>query len=366
MAYYSISEKKKNTGNAFCVRVRNKEAGVVTFSKSKTFSSKTAAVKWGKEMVNKVERRQIDIDMNLVDCTIRELIEKYISAKSQSSKPLGRTAIYSLNNTSKSTFANILVSKVRSTDIVNFAIERRNSKYSPSPSTLAVDISCLRKVFKIGKSLFGINVDDRAITESYAALHDLKLISKSRVRERRLEKGEFSKLLQAFLQKQKHHCCEIPYHDIFLFSILTCCRIGEVCRLRWEDLDTNRKTIVVRNRKHPDGSSGNNSILPLLGESIDLILRQPRVDKRIFPFNSRSVTAGFRRTRVKLSMPDLRYHDLRREGASRLIESGYSIEETARVTGHRDLSVLWKIYVNIRPEHLQDKRQQLLETSCNT
>lgn len=358
MAYYSISEKKKNTGNAFCVRVRNKESGVVTYSKSKTFSSKTAAIKWGKEMVHKVERRQIDTDMNLVDCTIRELIEKYISAKSQSSKPLGRTAFYSLRNTAKTSFANILASKIRATDIVNYALERIKSEYSPSPSTLSVDISCLRKVLKMGKSLFGINVDDRAVTESYAALHDLRLISKSRVRERRLEKDEFSRLLKALLQKQKHHCCEIPYHDIFLFSVLTCCRIGEVCKLRWEDLDVNRKTIVVRDRKHPDGSSGNNSILPLLGESMDLILRQPRVDKCIFPFNSRSITAGFRRTRKKLNMLDLRYHDLRREGASRLIESGYTIEETARVTGHRDLTVLWKIYINIRPEHFHEIDKQ--------
>lgn len=111
MAYYSISEKKKNTGNAFCIRVRNKEAGVVTFSKSKTFNSKTAAVKWGKEMVNKV-KKLLDTDMGLVDITVRELIKRYLEAKIHSNKPLGRTAQHCLRNISKSQFSNMLIPKV--------------------------------------------------------------------------------------------------------------------------------------------------------------------------------------------------------------------------------------------------------------
>lgn len=50
----------------------------------------------------------------------------------------------------------------------------------------------------------------------------------------------------------------------------------------------------------------------------------------IFPYNSTSVTAGFQRVRSKLGIKDLRYHDLRREGASRLFEAGFSIEEVAQ------------------------------------
>lgn len=53
-------------------------------------------------------------------------------------------------------------------------------------------------------------------------------------------------------------------------------------------------------------------------------MRQPKEIELIFPFNSRSVTAGFQRVRNKLGIEDLRYHDLRREGASRLFEKGYS------------------------------------------
>ncbi len=66
---------------------------------------------------------------------------------------------------------------------------------------------------------------------------------------------------------------------------------------------------------------------------------QPRVEDRVFPFNPKSITAMYRRVRDELGIEDLRYHDLRREGASRLFEAGFSIEEVAQVTGHRSLNI---------------------------
>lgn len=356
MAHYSISKRVRKNQTVYCARVRNKESGIVTFSTSKTFHSKSSASKWAKNMVHKVERQLIDIELELVDCTVGELIQKYLDAKQNSNKPVGRTAFYTLQNIAKSPFGKMLVSKVNANDVVSYCLERKKSDSSPSPATLSVDVSCIRKVFRVGKSMFNVNVDDRPIIDAYPALHDLKLISRSNERERRLEGNEFEILLDALKEKQQHHCCLIPYHDIFLISILTCCRISEVCKLRWRDLDIKQKTILVRDRKSPNGSIGNHAVLPLLGDALNIILKQPQTDERIFPFNARSITSGFRRTRQKLNIPDLRYHDLRREGASRLIEMGYSVEETARVTGHRDLNVLWRVYVNIRPQHFLERK----------
>jgi integrase len=123
--------------------------------------------------------------------------------------------------------------------------------------------------------------------------------------------------------------------------------------MRWEDLDYQARTIVIRDRKNPNGSQGNNSILPLLGTALNIIERQPRVDDRIFPYNSRSITSGFRRTLKKLGIKDFRYHDLRREGASKLIERGFTVEEAARITGHKDLNILWQVYVVMTPTHFE-------------
>ena len=97
-------------------------------------------------------------------------------------------------------------------------------------------------------------------------------------------------------------------------------------------------------------------LVPLLGDSMDIILRREQKGELIFPYNSRSVTAGFQRVRNSLGIEDLRYHDLRREGASRLFELGYSIEEVAQVTGHRNLNILWQVYTQLFPHKLLEKR----------
>lgn len=60
-------------------------------------------------------------------------------------------------------------------------------------------------------------------------------------------------------------------------------------------------------------------------------MRQPR-NNLIFLFKPTSVTVGIQRVRNKLGLEGLRYHDLRREGASRLFKKGYTIEEVAQVT----------------------------------
>ena len=67
----------------------------------------------------------------------------------------------------------------------------------------------------------------------------------------------------------------------------------------------------------------------------------------------------YRRVRDELGIEDLRYHDLRREGASRLFEAGFSIEEVAQVTGHRSLNILWQVYTELFPKTLHDKFDKL-------
>ena len=225
MAYYSITKTMRKNITVYCARVRNKESGIVTFSKSKTFQSKAAATKWARNMVHKIERQLIDIDIGLVDCTVGDLINKYLSAKQNSHKPIGRTALYTLQNISKSSFANMLVSKVRATDIVSYCLDRKKSDTAPSPSTLSIDVSCIRKVFRVGKSMFGINVDDRPIVDAYPALHDLKLISRSNERERRLEGNEFERLLNAGCLR----CCKYTLTNCAVCSPMSCAQRSNRC-----------------------------------------------------------------------------------------------------------------------------------------
>ena len=127
MANYTITKRPNKNGVVYYARVRAKEKGVVTFSKSKSFHSKAAATKWSKELVHKVERNLNELDLALIDATLENLIDQYLEKKQVSDKPLGRTAVYTLIQVKKYKIAKMLVSKINSKDIVNFALERKNS-----------------------------------------------------------------------------------------------------------------------------------------------------------------------------------------------------------------------------------------------
>ena len=63
----------------------------------------------------------------------------------------------------------------------------------------------------------------------------MKLVGKSTKRTRRPTEDEIERLKEGLLKRQEFHAngkmC-IPYIDILDFSIFTCMRIGEACKLR--------------------------------------------------------------------------------------------------------------------------------------
>ena len=81
---------------------------------------------------------------------------------------------------------------------------------------------------------------------------------------------------------------------------------------------------------------------------------------RIFPFNGRSAGSAFRRACRDLQIEDLHFHDLRHEGTSRLFEAGFTIEQVAMVTGHKDWKMLRR-YTHLRPEQLHTVAARLKE-----
>lgn len=135
-------------------------------------------------------------------------------------------------------------------------------------------------------------------------------------------------------------------------------RQEEICRLLWEDIDAENRTIVVRDRKDPRFKSGNHQRVPLLdktGFDAWAILAEQKActsrSSRVFPYNSKSVSAAFTTACHDLKIKDLRFHDLRHEATTRLFEAGFGIEQVALVTGHKDWKML-KRYTNLRPEQL--------------
>ncbi|MCV5208561.1 site-specific integrase, partial [Escherichia coli] len=118
------------------------------------------------------------------------------------------------------------------------------------------DVSYLGSVLDAAKPVYGINYTSNPAKSARPYLLKLGLIGKSNRRNRRPASDELDMLIEGLQQRSTHKCSKIPFVDILKVSVWSCMRIGEVCRLRWEDLDQEQKSILVRDRKDPRKKEG--------------------------------------------------------------------------------------------------------------
>jgi integrase len=353
MASFSIKKRKLSSGELrFTADIIVKKNSMIIHRESKTFRKKELARSFGMKRVSELENDGINPFKSVL---LYVLLNKFINDPDLWDKT-GRTKQYVIRMLCDCDIAQIQSNELKSSDLIEHCRNRKGA--GAKPQTVYHDIAYLRSVMKKAKPVFNIDANYAIFEEAVPVLIDMGLVGKSDKRTRRPTTNELDRLKDGLKERQDFRpngSTRIPYLDILDFSILTCMRIGEVCKLRWEDINEEHKTVLVRDRKDPRKKSGNHMIVPLLAESFDIAMRQPKSTPLIFPYNPRSVTAGFQRVRNQLGIEDLRYHDLRREGASRLFEEGYSIEEVAQVTGHRNLNILWQVYTQLFPHKLHHR-----------
>ncbi len=206
-------------------------------------------------------------------------------------------------------------------------------------------------VLETAADVWRLAVPVQAVKDVRGALKKLGMVKKSNVRQRRVLDSEIAQVAAHVERK----VTAVPIKDILSFCVATSMRISEVCRLRWDDLNETDRTIVIRDRKHPTEKIGNHQTVPLLTlaghDSFDIVKRQPKKKKYIFPVNPRTVSAYFSEAVEQLEIDDLHLHDLRHEAISRLFEAGYRIEQVSIVSGHRDWSML-KRYTHLKAKDL--------------
>lgn len=357
MAYYSIEKRPRADGTVrYRCTVGIKQKGKCIYRENRTFGKHAHAKTWGAGRVAELEQNGVPTNDDASQITVRDLIQKYADDPNLGGKA-GRTKKYVLNMLIDCDVASHKLSDLTVAHIIEHC--RYRNQAGAGPVTVSQDLSYLSGVLSSAKPVYGINYTVNPAAEARPRLIEMGLVGKSNRRSRRPVGDELDRLIVGLQKRSDDRSAKIPYVDILNFSVLTCMRIGEVCGLLWDDLDVKQRAVMVRNRKDPRKKAGNHMWVPLLGDAWDIVQRQPRTNTRVFPYNPRSVSAGFQRVRNALGIQDLRYHDMRREGASRLFEAGFSIEEVAQVTGHRSLNVLWQVYTELYPKSLHDKYEQL-------
>ncbi|NAW84906.1 hypothetical protein CAG71_00295 [Photobacterium halotolerans] len=247
MASYSIQTRQLASGEKrYKTSVVLKKNSKIIHREARTFKQKAQAVHFGKQRVRELEDQGLD---TTTVTTIGELFDLYM-AKRNLWDNTGRTKQYTIKMLRDCNIADVKTNALKPSDIISHCENRLAA--GAKPVTIYHDVAYLRSVLKVAKPVFDIDTNVQVFEETVPILINMKLIGKSQKRTRRPTTTELDRLregLEARMAFRSNGPTRIPFIDILEFSILTCMRIGEVCGLRWEDLNEDHKTVLVRDRK---------------------------------------------------------------------------------------------------------------------
>lgn len=342
------ARKQANGLTRYTAIIRLRKGKAVIHQEAKTFAHRAAAVTWARHREVQLEDPTALIQAQDGTQTLARVIRWYIDTFESVSK-WQRTKQTHLEFLERHQIGKSNPFALTTAILVDHVRNRRAE--GACAATVANDLTWLGVVLRAAKSVKGLPVRPAIVEEARTACRELRLVGKSRKRNRRPTAEELERLKAFFSRRDARS--EIPMVDIVAFAIHSARREAEICRLEWRDNDQASRTGMVRDAKHPTAKEGNHRRFKCTPEAWEIVKRQPVTSEYIFPYNPRSVSAAFTRACHILGIVDLHFHDLRHEATSRLFERGYQIHEVAQFTLHDSWNEL-KRYTNLRPESLRD------------
>ena len=161
-------------------------------------------------------------------------------------------------------------------------------------------------------------------------------------------------------------------------------RIGEICALTWEDIDTDNGVINVRRtiqriytieediRKTElllDTPKTKNSIreIPMSKELLKMLKPMKKIVNNSFfvltndakPTEPRTYRTYYKNLMEKLEIPALKFHGLRHSFATRCIESNCDYKTVSVLLGHSNISTTLNLYVHPNLEQKKKAIEQM-------
>lgn len=315
-------------------------------TETRSFDVKSQAAAWAA----KIEADMVALNHHdtriISNLTVADLIDRY-NEEVGAVKPFGRNKVSVLAMLRESLGAKLV--PALTVDVLMKYVRERHAA-GAGGVTIGIDLSYLGSLLKTAKNLWRLPVDLSVTSAARSNLQYLGLSAKSKERERRPTAKEIQRIKDHFAAKPRQR---VPMVDLIQFAVETAMRAGEIIALKWDDLNEADRTIIIRDRKHPQEKIGNDQEVPLLGESFAIVKRQRKIEgePRIFPVTDGTISTIFPRACKALGIDDLHFHDLRHEGVTRLFEQGYAMEQVMLVSGHRDTKMLMR-YVQLRARDL--------------
>mgnify|MGYP003108644687 CR=1 FL=1 len=330
---------------------------------SKTFKTKSAAKAWARKIEMQMDEGTFIDDKEVISHKLSDLIHNYLEELEPVNPVLG-SKLASLQRMARE-FDGDTLQDLTPQYLLSYGKQRRKKV---AASTLQKDMSYLKQVIDYGIVVWKLPLAANPVVVTQPTLGSLKMVAGSRRRTRRLQEGEWEKLMAGVGRQYDTESGNNWLSPMIEFAVESCMRQREIHELTWADIDFERHTVAIQSRRTPGRKQANDHVIPMRMGVREVLLREykkvgkvtrnkTRLSTRLNhvfgkPARSSSISDRFARVCKRVGIEDLTFHDLRHEGISRLFEDkkkNYSIPQVAHISGHKKWETLRR-YTQLNPE----------------
>lgn len=294
----------------------------------KSFSNEADALAWGAQ----VEKQIAEGGYTASDrTTLAGALTRY-SADVIPNKKGGAKELSILRRLAAHRIATLPLVKIRGADVATYRDEMKSFGYAPA--TIARHLAVLSHLFNIARREWALEISN-----------PVELVKKPAIRNARTRRFTLDDLEKIVATTES-----LELGAIVRLAVETCMRRGELIALRWADIDFKRCVATLKTSKNGDPRE-----VPLSTKAVGILQGLPRqIDGRVFTMTPDAVSRAFARACKRAGLSNLRLHDARHEGVTKLFERGLNPFEVASISGHKTLQML-KRYTHLKAEDLARK-----------
>jgi len=306
-------------------------------TQQKTFETRKAAEAWATVIESEMYRGEFVDRSEAERTTFSDALDRY-AREVTLSKRGWETEMHRIKALKKTPLAARSLASLRSLDFANHRDERLKKC---SPATVKRELVIISHVFNTARKDWSLPIDNpiASIRKPQAGQH----------RERRLTEDEQVGLLQAADESKA-----ATLRFCIVLALETGMRAGEIVGLLWEQIDLSNGVIRLDMSKN-----GDRRIVPLskAAEAAVRALPRPIQGGRLTKFyDTRGLSAAFRRACERAGITGLRFHDLRHTFASQLAMKGVPIPQIQQWMGHSTITMTMRyahLTADVRREAVQ-------------
>jgi len=277
--------------------------------------------------------------------TFEELVDRYLEEVTPGKKPTTQRDDKFYAKKLNAVFGKFRLHEVTPDKISRYLIKR---KKKVGPSSINRELSFLSAAFNQAIKVWGWCRDN--------PVSRIKR-EKEKKRVKYFSEKEFSKIYERLVDWVK---------PIVMLGKNTGLRKSNLVYLKWSEVDLKQEFIlldsaVMKNSEHLGVPLNSQALLVLKGMKRERKLHSPYVfcRKDGKPYSTWGVYQAFKKGCVAAGYPDFRFHDLRHDFCSKLVQAGVDLYTVKELAGHQDITTTQR-YAHLNQSKLK-KAVEVLE-----